>query len=394
MRALQVVIVGAGPYGLSLAAHLAARGVEFRIFGPPMQVWREHMPVGMRLKSDGFASDLYDLKREFTLRRYCAERGLDYADYGLPVRLDTFVEYGLAFQRRLVPQLTEAPVETICPAPGGFRVRAANGDEVETRAVVLATGIAGYAFVPAPLDALPAELCTHSYHCHDLSRFEGRRVVVVGAGASATDLAALLRERGTKVELVTRHRIEDHLPPSPDPPSRWSRLRHPNLGLGPSWRSAIYTAVPGLFRHVPRARRLRIVAGHLGPAGAWFVRDAIEGKVPTHVGFRVEAAPRDAASVQLRCRSDEGAAIELRADHVIAATGYRVAVDRLPMLDPSLRTSVRTEAGSPVLSSDFESSVRGLHFVGVSSAVSFGPVMRFARGAEHTARRLSRLYAR
>ena len=54
----QTAIIGAGPYGLSLAAHLAAAGADFRIFGKPLTSWRDHMPKGMMLKSDGFASNL------------------------------------------------------------------------------------------------------------------------------------------------------------------------------------------------------------------------------------------------------------------------------------------------------------------------------------------------
>jgi cation diffusion facilitator CzcD-associated flavoprotein CzcO len=64
---LPVIIVGAGPYVLSIAAHLRARGIQFRIFGKPMETWRRHMPTGMLLKSEGFASDLYDGKRHLTL---------------------------------------------------------------------------------------------------------------------------------------------------------------------------------------------------------------------------------------------------------------------------------------------------------------------------------------
>jgi 2-polyprenyl-6-methoxyphenol hydroxylase-like FAD-dependent oxidoreductase len=86
-----VAIVGAGPYGLSIAAHVRAAGVSVRIFGKPMEVWREQMPRGMVLKSEGFASDLYDPDAELTLRHYCAEHGLEYADVGTPVKLQTFV---------------------------------------------------------------------------------------------------------------------------------------------------------------------------------------------------------------------------------------------------------------------------------------------------------------
>jgi FAD-dependent urate hydroxylase len=58
-QVVEVVIVGAGPYGLSIAAHLRALGIGFRIFGDPMHTWREQMPEGMMLKSEGFASNIY-----------------------------------------------------------------------------------------------------------------------------------------------------------------------------------------------------------------------------------------------------------------------------------------------------------------------------------------------
>jgi cation diffusion facilitator CzcD-associated flavoprotein CzcO len=108
MNVIDVAIIGAGPYGLSLAAHLRKRGVEHRIFGRPMQMWQERMPKGMCLKSDGFASSLYDPDDSFTLAHFCRETGLPYQHSGLPIPLETFLSYGLAFQQRLVPQLEES----------------------------------------------------------------------------------------------------------------------------------------------------------------------------------------------------------------------------------------------------------------------------------------------
>ena len=48
----EVAIIGAGPYGLSLAAHLQGAAIPFRIFGSPMDSWRKLMPKGMLPKSD------------------------------------------------------------------------------------------------------------------------------------------------------------------------------------------------------------------------------------------------------------------------------------------------------------------------------------------------------
>jgi hypothetical protein len=64
----QVVIVGAGPYGLSIAAYLRRLHIAFRICGVPMQNWRNAMPMGMFLKSEGGGSNLSDPSGAFTLR--------------------------------------------------------------------------------------------------------------------------------------------------------------------------------------------------------------------------------------------------------------------------------------------------------------------------------------
>src|SRR5271165_3473757 len=117
---LPTAIVGAGPYGLSIAAHLRRNGIPFRIFGRPMDNWRSHMPKGMMLKSDGFASNLYDPSGAFTLKDFCAEHKIPYTDSTIPVGLDTFAAYGMAFQERLVPELEERYVASITRLSDGF----------------------------------------------------------------------------------------------------------------------------------------------------------------------------------------------------------------------------------------------------------------------------------
>jgi cation diffusion facilitator CzcD-associated flavoprotein CzcO len=108
---VEVAIVGAGPYGLSLAAHLNAAGIQTRVFGRPMDSWRSHMPEGMLLKSDPFASSLSDPQDFFTLARFSEEQAIPYSE-SKPVRLDVFCNYGLAFQKRCVPRLADVQVTT------------------------------------------------------------------------------------------------------------------------------------------------------------------------------------------------------------------------------------------------------------------------------------------
>ncbi|MGA9882396.1 MAG: NAD(P)-binding domain-containing protein [Candidatus Acidiferrales bacterium] len=392
---VDVAIVGAGPYGLSMAAHLRRAGVPFRIFGRPMDSWQSHMPKGMMLKSDGFASTIDDPDQKLTLKQFCADRGINYADLGVPVSLDTFVAFGLAFKGQLLPEIENKLVADIEQFVGGFTLTLEDGEKVKARQVVLAIGITHFQHVPTNLARLPARFVSHSFQHSDLEPFRGRRVVVVGGGASATDIAGLLHESGAKVQLVARDRkLNFHNKPNPNQRrSWWQRLRHPQSGLGPSLRSRFFCDAPHWFHRLPAGLRLKIVKKHLGPSGGWFVKDMVIGKVPLMLGCTVEKADIQGEHVCLKLRGVDGTPHEIVADHIICATGYRVDVNRLKFLNPKVRSELKTLEGSPVLSVNFESTMRGLYFVGVAAATSFGPLMRFAFGARYTARRLTRVLA-
>lgn len=390
-----VAIIGAGPYGLSIAAHLKAQGVNFRIFGHPMHTWLTHMPKGMRLKSEGFASSLYDPGSTFTLDVYCKENGIPYSWIGLPVPLEVFAAYGLEFQRRFVPELEDRLVRALGQSSDGFQIRLDDGQAVSARRVVMAVGLTHYPYVPPILSALPEELVTHSSKHNRLDQFKGREVVVVGAGASALDLAALLHEIGARVQVVARKpAIRFHDPPEKLEPSFLDQLRTPITGLGPGWKLFWCTNAPLVFRLMPQGFRFDKVKRILGPAPCWFTKEQIIGKVALNVGVNVTDAKVENGNVYLQLTDSSGAQRMLQADHVIAATGYKVDLDRLTFVHAGLRSRIRAAENTPVLSSNFESSVTGLYFVGASAANTFGPLLRFAFGAGFTAPRLTRHLAK
>jgi cation diffusion facilitator CzcD-associated flavoprotein CzcO len=393
MSALPVAIIGAGPYGLSLAAHLSLRRVGFRIFGVPMGFWRHNMPAGMHLKSEGFASNLYEQSGALTLKNYCAEHNIPYADIGLPISLDTFVSYGLAFQKRFVPSLEEKSITRVARASDGYALTASDGETFLARQVAVAVGINDFAYTPPEISRLPKTLFSHSSNHRDLGPFAGKDVAVIGGGSSATDLAVLLAEAGANPHLIARRaslNFNDAPTGTADfDSSFWRQIRRPLSGIGPGWRYKLFGDAPGLFRYLPARLRHRIVRRSHGPAGAWFVREKLGAGPQVHLGASIRDVQPLGSRVKIALQSAQEKNSELTVDHVIAATGFRVNLSQLNFLSSDIVSGLALANQTPVLGSHMQSSSPGLYFLGTVAANSFGPVMRFAFGAGYAARRVS-----
>ena len=220
------------------------------------------------LKSDGYATGLYDPARSFTFERYCREQNIPFANLGIPPRLEDFVDYGRAFQRNLVPHLEDVTVKSLERDGSAYRLRFETGAYCFARAVVVAAGISHFAVLPRALSDLPQDLVTHTSQHHDLDRFKGRKVAVIGAGASAADVAGLLHEAGAETHLIARGSLIPFHSKMRLPRPLYDQLRNPSSKIGPGWRSVFFTKLPHLFRHLPEERRLRIVR-IISRAGAW-----------------------------------------------------------------------------------------------------------------------------
>jgi thioredoxin reductase len=389
-----VAIIGAGPYGLSLAAHLRSVGVDYRIFGKTMESWKTGMPPGMRLKSHPWSSFIYDPGANYTLEKFCAERAIPYHPSLWQLPLETFVEYGEAFQKRFAPDLRETKLTYLAPAPVGFRLVFENGDIVLARRVVLAVGVHPFRHTPAILSRLPAEVISHSSDYGPLEVLDGRDVVVVGSGSSAIDLTALLCERGVSAALLARASELRFAPPPLERQSALSAVLRPNSGIGWGWLLFVCAYAPQLIHALPGPVRRSLVRNTLGPLAGPFMKERLAGKAPLLLGRQIEQVDVVRGRVQMHVLSPDGTIEIVRADHVVAATGYRTNLERLRFLAPELRYRIRVAGGAPVLSSDYETSVPGLHVIGPASAQSFGPVARFVYGAFHPARRLADRFAR
>jgi cation diffusion facilitator CzcD-associated flavoprotein CzcO len=387
-----VAIIGAGPYGLSLAAHLAAANVNVRVFGPPMQFWHTNMPEGMVLKSEGFASNLWHPDGDLTLRDFCADRGLPYKDSGLPIRVETFCAYGEAIQKRFVPMLDERPVAKLDRDTDHYLLRLRDGTSVTANRVVIATGIGSFPFTPPELAPIAGPLCSHSTDHHSLDRFTEQDVLIIGGGASGVELAGLMSAKGSHVTVVTR---QDRIPfcSPPRPRNLREKLKAPETGLGTSWRSVACVKAPRVFHQMPRAFRHMVVRKHLGPAQGWTSRAEVERNVTVKIRANLVRSSVREGRAQVTFAGGDGPFV-IEADQVIAATGFQVDMRRLGFISPRIIQSLALKDTTPVLSRYFETSVPGSFTIGVTAANSFGPLLRFAYGAGFASRRLSRYLAR
>ena len=385
-----VIVIGAGPNGLSVAAHLSELGIERRVFGRTMDSWRSNMPAGMFLKSEPYGSDICSPGSGYLLGDYCRATGEEYHHRVVPVSVEQFIRYGSWFADQLVPDVEDLEVTSLSRKADGFEVRTGDGRAFTSARVVVSTGIIPFAHVPGELRALPAELVSHTSEESDLGRFAGKKVLVIGAGQSALETAALLTEQGADATLVVRQDWGVFwLEPNPLSPTRLERLRHPVVRLCEGWFCWRYERFAGLFRYLPDSSRLNRALNTLGPAGAWWLRDRVVGKVPTLLGHSIVSAEPSGDRIRLRLTGPEGP-VAIEADHVIAGTGYRLDINRLGFLDPNLRRNLRLVGGAPALGRGLESSIPGMFFTGALAAPSFGPGMRFVSGTHIAVPRLAR----
>jgi hypothetical protein len=378
-----VVILGCGPYGLSAAAHLRnIAGLDVRVFGEPMDFWKSHMPEGMLLRSPWAASHLSDPNDALSFDAYSEAKR---QKVPTPIPLESFVDYGLWFQKQAVPEIDRRKITRIEPDSNGFRLLLNDGEEFRTRRVVIAAGIAPFARRPAAFEGVPQELATHVSEGSDVRRFAGKHVAVIGAGQSALESAALIHEAGGEVEVIIRA-----------PAIHWLgwRARMAKLGpvanifysrfdIGPAGVSRI-VAIPDSVKYFPRSIQDGFRKRALRPAGSRWLIDRFKNIRVTTARF-VESAKPSGEKLQLRL--NDGSSREV--DHAVLGTGYKVDITRYPFLPAELSQKVTQVNGFPRVGFGFESSVAGLHFLGAPSSWRYGPLMFFVCGTDFAARRLA-----
>jgi thioredoxin reductase len=384
VRQHSVAVIGAGPYGLSIAAHLLCRGIPTIVFGKTMAFW-ERMPSGMFLKSVWSASSIAEPYGQYSLDRYVTATEYPYQD---PIPLPDFVEYGRWVQRNTVPEIDPTLVQMLARDGDVFRLELEDGRSVTASSVVVAAGIQSFAYLPAFAHDLPPDLATHTQDHKEFSRFAGKRVAVLGRGQSAIQTAVFLHEVGAEVELIARGPIIWIQRKLYETGGIARRIFYTPSDVGPPGLNWIIH-FPSVYFHLPEEARAKIDQRATRPAGAKWLRSRFVGKIGAATDVEVVRARPRGERLQLTL-SDATTRV---VDHLFAGTGYRPDLERLHFIDPTLREQLVRHGSFPILDSAFESSVPGLFFAGAISSYNFGPLTRFVAGSGVAARHITRRLA-
>jgi FAD-dependent urate hydroxylase len=277
-----------------------------------------------------------------------------------------------------VPVRNETEVVDIAPTGGGLlHVTFRDGTEIFARKVVLATGQdgAGLWWMPDFIAALPERFRAHAADPIDFDTLRGRRVAVLGAGASAFDNAAMAVEAGASEVVLFCRRAE----PQVVQPYRWLTfagfLRHLS-DLDDAWRWRFMSHILGLREGFPQETYDRCAvhkAFHLRSSAPW------------------TAARQDGDAVIVE--TPRGSHI---ADFLICGTGVEMDFAQRPELsrvagniarwsdryDPPPEERDDRLARFPYLAADFSLLPRvpglsdwmsGIHMFNIASTMSFGP---------------------
>ncbi len=356
-----LLIIGAGPFGLALAAYAQEQGIRHVVVGAPMGFWKTNMPQGMFLRStcdwsldplDVHSIDAY-LKK---IRRSCTEVE--------PLSRNFYLDYAGWFQDEKDIRTLDVTVASLDTDEGELVAVTDRGERIRSRFVVLAIGFGSFAHVPAELAPLfPRERYDHTCHLVDFGPLEDQRLLIIGGRQSAFEWAALMRESGVRrVDLCYRHDTPSFTP------SDWS------------WVNALVARMgddPGWYRRLSENERQQVnerfwTEGRL-KLEPWLADRIDHPNVKLHPRTEVTGAHASDSGIRVALNSGE----TLIVDHVVLATGYEVNLARVPFLASGLLSNLGVREGFPVLDQHFQTNVPGLYVTSLAATRDFGAFLGF-----------------
>lgn len=363
MNKTQLLVIGAGPYGLATAAYAQSLGVQVKVVGKPLDFWKTHMPRGMFLRS---GPDWHlDARDTYTFEAYVKEKGLTRAQVK-PVPLNVFLDYATWFRSKYNVEPHPALVTRLARSNGSYRATLDDGTEIDADNVLLGLGFTWFRYFPNEvIEKLPEGSYSHTCDTNDFEFLKNKRVLIVGGRQSAFEWAALIREAGAEeISITFRHAT----PKFTEPDWSWVQpMARRTLSDHGWWRRQTAEEQEKIRHDFWAAGRLILEA--------WL--DARVHQPNIHIYEKtniIGSAPRGDGTYDVSL--DNGVTVNVH--HIILATGYRVNMQNVNFLDPgTIHSRLGTTDGFPMLDTEFQTTLPGLYISGFAATRDFGPFFGF-----------------
>lgn len=355
---IDVLIIGAGPYALSIGAHTKESGLDYLIVGLPMDFWENKMPSEMFIRTQLEYSNLSDPKNRYSLKQYQKEKDLE---LGFPLKRTTFVDYGKWFADKAGLEIEKDFVEKLTKNGNVFTATTETGRIILARNVVVAVGLTNSHYIPKELENFSSMFVSHTASHTEYTCFKDKSVIVVGGGQSAWEAAALLHLASANVILC---------------------YRRPSRVMAPEGMNQVQHEIASKFYYYPVEEKEKYRKMLEIPTVSNFLVPLVEGKVTQKSSISLEKVEvTNQQKLVVYFSSGE----TITADHIIVATGYRYHPKKITFLSSFHSKLLLEENGCPQVDESFQSSINGLYFAGPATSYSHGPAFRFIAGVAYTA---------
>lgn len=374
-QGVHMLIIGAGPFGLSLSAYARHLGLEHQLVGQPMDFWKTHMPQGMYLRS---GRDWHlDPLNVHTIEKFLQTRGLTPSDVE-PLSLRLYLDYVEWFQEQKQIETIPLCVQRLDRCRDGknrFRATMSDGQTIAARCVVLAPGFKYFKYLPPDLVArLPRGRYSHTCDRVEFDDLKGKRCLIIGGRQSAFEWAALASEAGASaVHLSHRH----NSPAFAESDWTWVTPLVEAMDEHPGWYRALSKSdKEALNQRFWEEGRLKVEP--------WLEARVRKDTVKLWPGTQVMTC-RESANGELEVALDNGTVLTV--DHLILATGYKVNMNQVPFLaEGNCLDALATSNGYPVLDEQFRTTIPGLFITSMPATQDFGPFFAFTVSVRASAR--------
>jgi cation diffusion facilitator CzcD-associated flavoprotein CzcO len=360
-----LLIIGAGPFGLALAAFAQENNINHQVVGVPMGFWRDHMPDGMLLRSTCDWS--LDPMGIHTIDAYLSKLGKQCAEVE-PLSRGFYLDYARWFQEQKAIESEDWTVSSLISDGAELVAAFADGRRIRSRNVVLAIGFSNFYHVPPRLAPMfPADQSGHTCNLVDFGRLKDRRVLIIGGRQSAFEWTALIREAGAEA-VYTSYRHDTPLFETAD----WSWVNGivNQMSTDPGWyRRLTPTEKEQLNRRFWQEGRLKLEP--------WLASRIDHPNIHLYPNTEVIGTHQRNHDIEVTLTSGE----TLTVDEVIYATGYKVDLQRVAFLDNGRLPGLEIQDGYTSLDVHFQTGVPGLFITSLAATRDFGSFLAFTVSA-------------